>query len=102
MAEVVIAGKKVILKERVGGKDGWNALRIISRHFKKGTDPIANMEFEDAVAICKSMIESWEFEGDPSAIESYQALDTITEFFPLIAAVIQEMNKHIETSQQKN
>lgn len=73
--EFHVAGKRVSLKRRLPLKDG-----------QRLPGDLAAMRPSDmavAVPIMRTLIESWEFDGDPSDPAAWDRLDLFTEVWPL-------------------
>jgi hypothetical protein len=80
-----ISGKKVVLRDKLTGRQSWGILRVLQR-FKGELPP-----FDDFIEIAKRMIVSWEFEGSPQKKESYDAL-LPEDALPLFEAMIDAYN----------
>lgn len=80
--EVTIAGKRVTFRDRLPAKQNWDLIKT----FQKFSD-MDNLDFDQLARVFAAMVESWEFDGDPADIASYGALDTFSEFLPLMNAV---------------
>ncbi len=73
--EFQVAGKKVVLRERITLGEGYDILGLTAR--------VDNEDFRTTVPVMIKMIESWEFDGDPSESASYDEMDVFTEFLPI-------------------
>lgn len=78
--ETVVNGKTVVMREHFPAKKYWGLYGDIQAML----DP--NVPFDTAARFLSQVIESWEFEGDPTKIESYENLDLSREFNPLLRA----------------
>jgi len=78
--EITVNGKRVVLRDKIEAKRGWNVVVMKSDVFTRG---LAGLTFEDVAALGTVAIASWEFDGDPAIVESYAELDLVTEFIPL-------------------
>lgn len=88
MAEVTINGKRVVLKDVLRGRDGWRVIEL----FQEAQAKEEIRETYDANRELVSLVvESWEFDGEPSDPASYDALDTFREFQPLNRAVAEHV-----------
>lgn len=92
--DCMIGGKAVHLKRRVPLKDGHNLINLLQA--------CGSNDFYDQVAIMRLMIESWEFPGDPSAVESYEALDIYDEIMPMASFVVQHVQQRTARISTKN
>lgn len=91
MPTVTIAGKQVVFRERLPAKDNWDLLQRIMETTGKAGEGV--LDFQAQVPILVRMVESWEFEGDPTNAESYGELDIFREFFPLVTAFVDYLGK---------
>ena len=80
MPEFTIAGKRVTLRERFPASEFWDMPKLISDLVGEGTD------YEKHIPLLLRLIESWEFDGDPTDPEAYGELDILRELRPLIRA----------------
>ena len=71
--ERTVAGKRVVFRRRI-------PLSILDSMEQAGRDMRA------AIPMLQTMIESWEWPGDPNDPASYGELDIIEEFMPLVQA----------------
>jgi len=77
--EFTVAGKKVVLRERIPLGEGYDLVGLF-------TNFDAN-DLRTNIPIMTRLVESWEFEGDPSDSAAYDDLDTLTEFLPIAKRV---------------
>lgn len=75
MPELTVNGKQVVLRDRLPAKHSWKILELL----RKGSEA----SFDEEALLLSITVLSWEFEGDPSAPESYVDLDLFSEFLPL-------------------
>lgn len=69
MAEIVVAGKRVEIRDTYPVKEYPD---LISQYRgMKPENPIS------VVPVAQQMVVSWEYEGDPSQSETYQEMDAI-------------------------
>lgn len=87
MAEITIAGKRVVLRERFPLKDNADLL--------KAWREAKSEDMQTVVPLCIRHVESWEFEGNPADPESWQELDVLTEIRPIWAAVNDAMYERV-------
>ena len=92
--EVTVNGKKVTLRDRLPAKQSWPLMGAL-QNMSNG-----KLEYDDAVMLLKTAIESWEFAGDPTDAASYETLDLFSEMMPLANEVGQGMLAKL--SQAKN
>lgn len=83
--EFTIKDKRVTTRERLPAKQSWGLLKTF-QGFSGG-----EMEYEQAVSIFTTFIESWEFDGDPHDPESYAELDMFSEFMPLMNRIAEQV-----------
>jgi len=82
--EFIVAGKKVVLRERISLGDGYDIIGLFT-----GID---SNDLRTSIPIMSKMIESWEFEGDPSEPASYDKLDVLTEVIPMSRKINARIN----------
>ncbi len=80
--EVEINDKKVVLREKLPAKECYDLLAII----RKAADT-SDISYDDQVKVFTTVVESWEFDGDPKDPGAYAELDLLTEFVALDSAV---------------
>jgi len=82
--EFQVAGKKVVLRERISLGDGYNIIGLFSS--------IDSNDLRTSIPIMAKMIESWEFEGDPSDSAAYDKLDVLIEIIPMSRKINARIN----------
>lgn len=92
--EHVINGKQMRIKRVVPLKDGHRLISLLSA--------CASNDMDDQVAICRVMIDSWDWPGDPSQADAYANLDIFDEFLPLSAAVLAHVQQRTNRMTAKN
>ena len=92
--EYTIAGKKVIFKRKITVREAPEFFSLCAA--ADSSDP-AKM-----VPVLRFLIESWEFEGDPKAAESYDDMDVIEEFSPLTGAANRFITERVRQAAAKN
>ena len=98
--QVTINGKQVVLRDKISGARGWRAMQTLMR-LSRLSDETAIMDilgYDDAVALCSAVIETWEFEGEPSDAASYEALDVPLELIPLLSDVVLHLGARTDAS----
>ena len=80
MAEVMVNGKRVVLKDALRGRDGW---RVVELFQEAQAREELRETYEANRELVSLVVESWEFDGDPADPASYDAMDTFREFQPL-------------------
>ena len=83
--ELTVAGKRVVLRERISAREGW-ALRGLAARAMQGE----RLSFEEECQALAYVVESWEFDGDPTDPAAYEALDA-TDFIAIDQAVGQQL-----------
>jgi hypothetical protein len=89
VAEIKVAGKKVVLRDRFPGKMFY-PLHATMRWFGTGHN-LGERTFEEDVRPYVGTVLQWEFPGDPEKLESWEDLDVLTELPELIGKI----NEHI-------
>ena len=82
--EFTVANKKVVLRERISLGDGYDIIDLFSS--------IDSNDLRTSIPIMTKMIESWEFEGEPSDRASYDNLDVLAEFIPMSRRINARIN----------
>ena len=82
--EFQVAGKKVVLRERIILGEGYDIIGLFT-----GID---SNDLRTSIPIMSKMIESWEFEGDPNDPAAYDNLDVLTEVIPMSRKVNARIN----------
>ena len=94
--EITVAGKKVVLRERIILGEGYDIIGLFSS--------IDSNDLRTSIPIMTKMIESWEFDGEPSDRASYDNLDVLAEFIPMsrrINARINAMMSGLEEDEEE-
>jgi hypothetical protein len=92
--DLTINDKHVRLKRIVPLRDGHRLIALLAA--------CASNDMDDQVAICRVMIESWDWPGDPATPEAYAGLDVFDEFLPLSAAVFAHVQQRTNRMTAKN
>ena len=71
-----INGKAVTFRDSLPASVWWNLFPKVAS-VKPGEKFLEKYAWEDAVALCKAALESWEFEGPPGDAASYEALGLV-------------------------
>ena len=79
MAEIQVAGKKVVLRERFPLRTHGDVVGLLR--------DVNLSRMETVLPLAIKTIESWEFEGDPAKEGSYQEMDAVSELWPLFRGV---------------
>jgi len=82
--EFQVAGKKVVLREHITLGDGYDIIGLFSS--------IDSNDLRTSIPIMSKMIESWEFEGDPSEPAAYDKLDVLIEVIPMSRKINARIN----------
>ena len=93
--ELTINGKRVVLRDRLPARLGWDVIVTKAGVLQKAWNEI---DFDDLAALLSVAVESWEFDGDPSAAGSYASLDLLTEFVPLVSRLGEWLNSRFGAS----
>lgn len=93
--DLTINGKKVVLRDRLPARLGWDVIVTKSGVLQKSWNEI---DFEDLAALLSVAVESWEFEGDPGDAASYASLDLLSEFVPLVSSLGEWLNARFGAS----
>ncbi len=78
--EFKVAGKKVIVRDRMSLSDGFDLYGLMLSQDSK--------DLRTQVPLLVKMVESWEFEGDPHVPDTYLKLDIFREFMPISRKVL--------------
>lgn len=78
--DITINGKRVTLRDKIPARLGWEIVVNKADTLKKAWSEI---EFDDLATLLTVAVESWEFDGNPADIKSYDNLDLLAEFVPL-------------------
>jgi hypothetical protein len=95
MAEVIIAGRRVVLKEHLPARDHYALPRALSVG-------IGRLPFEEQVGPLSKVVESWEFEGDPGDLAAWGELDVMAEFMPLWDAIVRHTTARMAAMREKS
>lgn len=76
---LTINGKRVTLKRRLPMRDAPRLPALLQA--------CGDGDYRTQTAVLQALVESWEFDGDPSDPASYEALDVFSEFVPLSDAI---------------
>lgn len=93
--EITVAGRKVVLRDHFPARHNWDLPQLISA-LAPGKGEV---HFENAPALMVRMIESWEFEGDPSDPAVYADMDMLSELMPLANAVAEVIRQAIDSGE---
>jgi hypothetical protein len=93
--ELVINEKKVVLRDKLPARLGWDVIVTKAGVLQKSWNEI---EFDDLTALLAVAVESWEFDGDPGDPKSYTDLDLLTEFVPLVSKLGDWLNTRFGAS----
>ena len=98
--EFTVAGKKVVLRERITLGEGYDIIGLFSS--------IDTNDQRTSIPIMVKMIESWEFEGEPDDPASYDQMDVLTEVIPMSRKINGQINimmsgmEEVEEEPEKN
>jgi hypothetical protein len=110
MADVVVAGKRVTIRDNWTGRAAFRAGAALSAlrpalDDSEALRDMADSAYDSYLVLCKTGIESWEFEGEPSDITSYEALSPAVqmELFAhvLVAAASGYAREQVEAETEK-
>lgn len=83
MSEITVNGRRVVLRERLPARECWPLIETLRVSQREGRE----MTYDEEVRAMATLIESWEFEGDPHDPSAYEALDLFEEYLPLSGAI---------------
>lgn len=92
-----INGKEVTFKANVSNRGYWELAPILAALQSIGADGASlkalfyAVTYDDALRLFTTLIESWEFNGDPSDAAVYEALDPIADLMPLFTAALEAL-----------
>ena len=92
-----INGKQVTFKSELTNREGWNVspvMAALAEAQKDGATVKAlfyAVSYDDALRLMSTLIESWEFDGDPQDPEAIGALHPFKELIPLLSAFSQQV-----------
>jgi hypothetical protein len=69
-----IDGKEVVFRDKLPARQWWDLFPKVTE-IESGDSFLEKFGWDDAVALVKSLVESWEFDGDPGDAVSYELLD---------------------------
>ena len=103
MATVCIAGKSVVLRDRLPIGEFHQFLVAARQMYPVGRHQDGTpISFEEQVGPILPIIESWEFPCDPHDLTAVgQTLDTIDEFLPLWDAISSYISDKISAMQER-
>jgi hypothetical protein len=93
MPEITIAGKRVVIREDYPARENWDLPNLLGAMAGDGTPGSMNME--KAPALLARVIESWEFDADPSDVEAYGDMNLWRELLPLTNHVATFLNEEM-------
>lgn len=85
--EIVVAGKRVVLRQRFPLKENADLLKL---WFEASA-----ADMNTVVPLCQRHIESWEFDGDPQDLATWEEMDVISEVRPIWNAVARAMESRV-------
>jgi len=88
--EFTIAGKRVVVKQDLTLEDGYDIFGLLIK--------VDSTDVRTQVPLAVKMIESWEFEGDPHNLETYNKMDVIRVLIPLFRRIIKHVNDMMSAS----
>lgn len=83
-----IAGKSVEFADRLPARPWWDLYPKV-RGIKAGDMLLDALGWDTSVALCRSVVVAWEFDGDPGDPASYEGLH-----FPVMAELVREAYTH--------
>ena len=83
-----INGKEVIFRDSMPASIWWGLFPKVA-NVKRGEKFLEKYSWDDAVALCRATIESWEFEGEPSDSASYGDIGIV-----VMMALVGEAHNH--------
>jgi hypothetical protein len=95
--EVMVAGKKVILRSYLPSRDYIGIIRGIMN-----LGNIGDLPFEEQVKPLMPLVESWEFEGEPDDLEAWGKLDALSELMPIFNAIGEHVARKTSGEEAKN
>lgn len=90
--EITVAGKKIVLRDAIKMQDGYDILGLLMA--------AETADLRTQVPLATKVIESWEFEGDPSKAESYDGLDVLRVVIPLFRQITMHLNKLVTGAEE--
>lgn len=106
MAEIVIDGKAVTIRDEWTGRAAFRAsaaLDALSPALKSRDELRANADsaYDSYIALCRAGITVWEFEGDPTDAAAYEALPMAAQWELFGAVLAATARALIPTSDEK-
>lgn len=89
MYEYTVNGKRVTFKARLPLRE--------SRDMPKLLRASEADDYDSQVRILTKLIESWEFDGNPSDPESYEDLDVFSDLVPITRAAVEYIETKLGT-----
>ncbi len=83
--DVSVNGKRVTLRDRLTAAEGWPLRSLVAKATRDG-----DLSFEEEAQAIATVVESWEFPGDPHDPAAYAALD-FSDFLALDAEAGKQM-----------
>jgi len=93
--KIDINGKKVEIRGYIPAKQGWRLLHFLPKLAELGTGEMP--EYDEVIVMLTALVAEWEFDGDPSKPESYEALDLFKELIPLFEGVAEALGDLMES-----
>lgn len=85
---VTVAGKAVHLKGHLPLKVGHRLPAMLQA--------CGDGDLNTVVKVLALVIESWDFDGDPSSPVTYEEMDVYTEIIPLAQQVVQRLTERLQ------
>jgi len=92
-----INGKAVVLADRLPARQWWTLYPKVLE-IKAGDKLLDKLGWDTSVEMCRSLVTSWEFEGDPKDAAAYEGLD----FVDMVALVTEVFNHAIGLMARKS
>ena len=87
MAEIVIAERKVILRDKFKAGESLGVVAGWANMY-----PVGKLPFAEQVGPMLPVVTNWELPGDCRDLAAWAELDVFTEFIPLWAAIAKHLN----------
>jgi len=94
--QITLNGKTVTYRDKFPAKQSWPLMQLFDG-FKGG---LAGISFEMAAGLLAAAVDTWEYEGDPHDLASYENLDLFGEMIPMLEPVTTIITRRAEP--QKN
>jgi len=103
MATICIAGKKVVLRDRLPIGEFHAFVAHVREMYPIGVRPDGSpISFEEQVGPILPIIESWEFDCDPHDVSAVgNTLDAYEEFIPLWEAITAHLSSKLEAMRER-